>query len=222
MLSIIRARWVLPITSPAIEYGAIAIDSDRIAAVDSFTGLRQKFPEAKVNDLGEAVILPGFINAHSHLELTAFRGRLEEPHFHPWISSLVRLKNERLVADDLIASTQLGCIEAIRAGITTLADTSEAGTPVPALIESGLRGVIFQECFGPRPEQAEASLDELKAKLEGHSESLARAGGDALARVLIGISPHAPYTVSDRLYRLATRFALDNKLEIAIHTAESS
>jgi cytosine/adenosine deaminase-related metal-dependent hydrolase len=222
MISIIRARWVLPITSPAIEYGAVAIDSDRIVAVDSFTGVQQKFPEARVDDLGEVVLLPGFVNAHTHLELTAFRGRLEEPNFQPWISSLVRLKNERLDADDLIASTQLGCIEAIRAGITTLADTSEAGTPVSALIESGQRGVIFQECFGPGAEQAEASLDQLKTRLEAHSESLARAGGDAQARVRIGISPHAPYTVSDRLYRLAARFALDNRLEIAIHTAESA
>jgi cytosine/adenosine deaminase-related metal-dependent hydrolase len=222
MISIITARWVLPITSPPIEYGAVAIESDSIVAAGSFTEVRGKFPEAPIKDLGDAAILPGLVNVHTHLELTAFRGRLEEPHFQRWISQLVRLKAERLVADDLIASAQLGCIEAIRSGITTLADTSDASAPMAALIESGLRGVIFQECFGPKPEQAAASVDELKAKLDAHAERLARAGGEARARLSVGISPHAPYSVAQTLYQLTTRFALDHKLDVAIHTAESA
>lgn len=220
MVSIIKARWVLPITSPAIEFGAVAVAADQIAGVGSFVDLQREFPEAGVTDLGEAAIMPGLVNVHSHLELTVFRGRLEEPRFQPWISELVRLKNERLAADDLIASAQLGCLEAIRAGITTLADTTESGTPLPALIESGQRGVVFQECFGPEPEQAQAGLDRVRTKLDALSDSLARAGGEA--RLRVGLSPHAPYTVSDRLYRLAARFALANRLDLAIHTAESA
>jgi cytosine/adenosine deaminase-related metal-dependent hydrolase len=222
MTSIITARWVLPITSPPIEYGAVAIESDRVAAAGSFTDVRRKFPDAPVKDLGGAAILPGLVNIHTHLELTAFRGRLEEPRFQPWISQLVRLKYERLDADDLIASAQLGCIEAIRSGITTLADTSEASAPMAALIESGQRGVVFQECFGPKPEHAQNSLDELKAKLEAHDQRLASAGSEARARLSIGISPHAPYSVGQTLYQLATRFALDHELDVAIHTAESA
>jgi len=222
MISIYRGRWVLPITSPAIEHGAVAIDSHRIVSVGSFTEVRREFPEAIVRDLGEVALLPGLVNVHTHLELTAFRGRLEEPQFQRWIASLVRLKAERLVADELMASALLGCLEAIRAGITTLADTSDASAPLAALLESGQRGVIFQECFGPMPEQAEASLAELKAKLEQHTAQLARADGAAAARLSVGISPHAPYSVSDRLYRLAARLALDQKLDLAIHTAESA
>jgi cytosine/adenosine deaminase-related metal-dependent hydrolase len=222
MTSIITARWVLPITSPPIEYGAVAIESDRIAATGPFTEVHGKFPDAPVKDLGGAAILPGLVNVHTHLELTAFRGRLEEPRFQTWISQLVRLKAERLGADDLIASAQLGCIEAIRSGITTLADTSDASAPMAALIESGQRGVVFQECFGPKPEQAEASLGELKAKLEAHDQRLAQAGSEARARLSIGISPHAPYSVAQTLYQLATRFALDHELDVAIHTAEST
>ncbi|MBO0720017.1 MAG: amidohydrolase family protein [Blastocatellia bacterium] len=222
MISILSARWVLPITSPAIEHGAVAIDSNRIAAVGSFTEVRGEYPEAKVTELGEAALLPGLVNVHSHLELTVFRGRLEEPHFQRWISGLVRLKSERLVADDLLASARLGCIEAIRAGVTTLADTSDASAPLAALSESGQRGVIFQECFGPMPEQAESSLAGLQVKLEDYTDKLARAVGDAGSRLKVGISPHAPYSVSERLYRLATRFALEHELEMAIHTAESA
>jgi cytosine/adenosine deaminase-related metal-dependent hydrolase len=222
MTSIITARWMLPITSPPIEYGAVAIESDRIAAAGSFTEVRRKFPDAPVKDLGEAAILPGLVNVHTHLELTAFRGRLEEPRFQRWIFELVLLKAGRLAAADLIASAQLGCIEAIRSGITTLADTSDASAPMAALIESGQRGVVFQECFGPKPEQAQESLDQLKAKLEAHDRSLARAGSEARARLSVGISPHAPYSVAQTLYQLATRFALDHKLDVAIHAAEST
>jgi cytosine/adenosine deaminase-related metal-dependent hydrolase len=222
MTSIITARWMLPIISPPIEYGAVAIESDRIAAAGSFTEVRPKFPDAHVKDLGDAAILPGLVNVHTHLELTAFRGRLEEPRFQRWISELVRLKAERLVADDLIASAQLGCIEAIRSGITTLADTSDASAPMAALIESGQRGVVFQECFGLKPEQAQESLGQLKAKLDDHDQRLARAGSEARARLSVGISPHAPYSVAHTLYQLATRFALDHELDVAIHTAESA
>jgi cytosine/adenosine deaminase-related metal-dependent hydrolase len=222
MISIITSRWILPITSPPIENGAVAIESDRIAAAGSFTEVRRKFPEAPLKDLGGVAIMPGLVNVHTHLELTAFRGRLEEPRFQRWISELVRLKAERLAADDLIASAQLGCIEAIRSGITTLADTSDASAPMAALIESGQRGLVFQECFGPKPEQAQDSLGQLKAKLEAHDQRLARAVSEARARLSIGISPHAPYSVAQTLYQLATRFALDHKLDVAIHTAEST
>ncbi|MCI0336066.1 MAG: amidohydrolase family protein [Acidobacteria bacterium] len=222
MPSILTARWVLPITSPMINFGAIAIESERLVAIGSLPDVCSSFPEAPVNDLGEAVILPGFINIHTHLELTAFRGRLEGPHFQNWIAQLVRLKSERLTKDDLLASARLGCVETIKAGITTLADTSDADAPLPALIESGQRGVVFQECFGPKSEQAENSLDELMAKIEAHTEALARAGREAQSRLSLGISPHAPYSVSARLYQLAARFALDRKLDIAIHTAESA
>jgi 5-methylthioadenosine/S-adenosylhomocysteine deaminase len=222
MPSIFTAHFVLPVTAPPINWGAVAVESDRIVAVGTMAELGRRFPHAPVEDLGRAVILPGLINVHSHLELTAFRGRLEEPHFQSWIAQLIRLKAERLSPDDLLASARLGCIEAIRAGITTTADTSDSSSPLEALVESGQRGVIFQECFGPGVAEAEKSLDELKAKLDAHADRLARAGVNASTRLRVGISPHAPYSVSARLYELAARFALEQKLDVAIHAAESA
>jgi 5-methylthioadenosine/S-adenosylhomocysteine deaminase len=221
MISILTARWVLPITSPPVERGAVAIESDRILAVAALTEIRKQFPQASIEDLGEAAILPGLINVHSHLELTGFRSRLEEPRFQRWIVELIRLKAERLTAEDLLACARLGCLESIKAGVTTLADTSDANAPLQALIESGQRGVVFQECFGPGDDQAESSLDGLKLKLDLHRERLVRADKEAQARLRLGISPHAPYSVSAKLYQMTTRFALDRKLDVAIHAAES-
>jgi cytosine/adenosine deaminase-related metal-dependent hydrolase len=221
MPTIFKARWVLPITASPIKEGAIAIESDRIVAIGAAFEIQTRFSEASIIDLGRSVILPGLVNVHSHLELTAFRGRLEEPHFQSWIAEVTRLKSQ-YNQDDFLAGARLGCIETIRAGITTLADTCDTSAPLAALIESGQRAIIFQECFGPQREQAQSSIDSLKFKLDAHAARLHEAGSQAQSRVRYGISPHAPYTVSAELYRNATRLALDDQLDIAIHAAESA
>lgn len=221
MKSIYTSSWVLPISSPPIRGGAVVIEADRVVAVGAFSHVQPQFPDSRVVDLGEAAILPGLINIHSHLELTAFRGRLEESHFQSWIAQLIRLRSERMSEHDLIAAARLGCLEAIKSGVTTLADTSSVSAPLIALIESGLRGVVFQECFGPHAAQAENSLDELKARLDSHLQRLSESGGEVQRRLRIGLSPHAPYSVSARLYEMTARFALDQRFDVAIHTAES-
>ena len=144
MSTIFTARWVLPITSPPISHGAAVVEADRISAIGPLSTLRQRFPKAIVKDLGEAALLPGLVNTHSHLELTAFRGRLDEATFQTWIARLVRLKSERLTGEDLLVSARLGCLEALRAGITTTADTSDASAPLAALVESGQPGAGWQ------------------------------------------------------------------------------
>lgn len=219
MITIFTAHWLLPITAPPLANGAVAVQSDQILAIGSLPELQAQFPDASLRDFGEAAILPGFVNVHSHLELTAFRGRLEEPHFQRWIAKLVQLKNERLTSEDLLASARLGCLEAIRAGVTTVGDTAEATATLEALIESGLRGVVFQECFGPSVEQAEASVQAIERKLYDLHEHIHDVG--AAERVRLGVSPHAPYTVSDRLFAAVAELSFEMAMDIAIHTAES-
>ncbi len=219
MTTIFTADWVLPISSSPIANGAVAVHADQILAVGSLAELRVQFPDAAWRDFGVAALLPGLVNVHSHLELTALRGRLEEPHFQPWIANLVQLKSERLSGDDLLTSARLGCLEAIRAGVTTLGDTADATATLNALIESGLRGVVFQECFGPRVEQAAASVQAIERKLYDLREQIFAVG--AQERVRLGVSPHAPYSVSDRLFVQVVDLSFELSLDIAIHTAES-
>ncbi|QQS45865.1 MAG: amidohydrolase family protein [Acidobacteriota bacterium] len=217
---IYAANWVLPVTAPPVPRGAVAIDRGLILDVGSRDELVRRYPRSELVDLGPSVLLPGLINVHSHLELTAFRGRLEEAHFQTWIRQLIQLKSERLRPDDLLAAARLGCCEAIRAGITTTADTSDADGPLEALIESGMRGIVFQETFGPDESQAGAALETLERRLDLHHERISKA--DAAARLGIGVSPHAPYSVSAGLFRMTARLAVERGLGMAIHTAESA
>jgi cytosine/adenosine deaminase-related metal-dependent hydrolase len=217
MTKIYSARWVLPAASEAIEGGAVAVAGTRIVGVGSRAELTGRFNEADVEDFGEAVITPGFVNCHSHLELTAMRGFLEpeEGDFFAWLRKVTVSRNERMSAEDLYVSAAWGAVEAARAGVTTLGDASDAGvTTMRALDDVGLRATVFQEAFGPDEREARTQLDKARAKTDALRGSETRL-------VTLGLSPHSPYTVAPLLLEMLARFAAEERLPLMIHAAES-
>lgn len=213
---IYSARWLLPIISPVVADGAVAVDESSIVAVGPRAEIVSRFPDSHVEDFGEAAILPGLVNAHSHLELTVMRGYLEreESDFFAWLRKLT-LARLAMTGEDLLVSATCGAIEAARAGVTCLGDASSAGAQaMKALQAIGLRGIIYQESFGPDPKMA----DENVAKLREQILEL-RSFEDQLVRV--GVSPHAPYTVSGPQLELISRLALDEQIPLMMHAAES-
>jgi cytosine/adenosine deaminase-related metal-dependent hydrolase len=205
------ARWILPITAAPIEDGVVACED----GVIRFVGRIEDAPPGDDFELGDTVLLPGLINAHTHLELTAMRGFLEGLAFEEWIDTLRRARTAVLDDDALLDSARLGVIEGVEHGVTTFADTSASGLPARAMRECGVRGVMFQEVFGPDPAMCGESLSELDRRVQA-----LRAEETDLVR--IGVSPHAPYTVSDDLYRAVAAYAVSNSLPIAMHISESS
>jgi len=218
MTKIYAARWIVPISSAVIEDGAVAVDARHIVAVGSKQSLSHQYPEAKIDDFGHAAIIPGLVNCHSHLELTAMRGYLEdvEHEFFSWLRKLTVARMTQMTSDDLYVSAMCGVLENARAGITCVGDASSAGmTSMAAVIDGGLRGNIYQEVFGPDASAAAdsfAGLQEKLTELRSSESKLVRAS----------VSPHAPYTVSRPLLELVSEYAVSERLPLMIHAAESA
>ncbi|HMG35635.1 MAG TPA: amidohydrolase family protein [Blastocatellia bacterium] len=208
------AEWILPISSPPIRNGIVLVQGHRILFAGESSGAPPELAESELIEFGTAALLPGFVNSHAHLELTVMRGYLEDLAFRNWINKLTRAKYDLLSPEALNVSAMLGAAEAIRAGITTVADTGDSVSAFDALLASGLRGIAYREVFGPDPMTANLSLADLSAKV-------VEMRGRATTLVSVGVSPHAPYTVSKELFQLVCEYARRENLDVCIHTAES-
>jgi 5-methylthioadenosine/S-adenosylhomocysteine deaminase len=192
----VSADWVLPVDGPPIEGGLVRYENGAIVEV---TRGRAK------NHHADAAILPGFVNAHSHLEYAMYAGFGDGQAFGPWIGTHVERKS-RLEREDMVAIARLGVLESLRAGIATTADYSFSGAAATAASDLGLRAIVYLEVFAIDPAQAERQFGEKRAAIE-ESEL-----------VRIGVSPHAPYSCSLDTYR----WCLSLGIPVGTHLAESA
>jgi 5-methylthioadenosine/S-adenosylhomocysteine deaminase len=218
MTTIYSARWVVPVTAAPIENGAVAVEGQRIAGVGPRAEIVARFTGFKEESLGDAIILPGLVNLHTHLELTAMRGYLEneEADFFAWLRKLTVARLELMTPDDIRVAATWGACEAVRAGVTCVGDASDSALmSMQALSDVGLRGVVYQESFGPDARLARENVEKLKMKVQE-----LRAVESELVRV--GVSPHAPYTVCGPQLELIAEFARAEQLPLMMHAAESA
>lgn len=208
------ADWVLPVSSPPIRGGAVLVDNGRIAWVGPQSETGNLPSELRQEQLGATVLMPGLVNAHTHLELTTLRGFLEGFEFKNWLRTLHAARSEVLTRDDLLHAARLGIAEGLQHGITTMADTSESAVPIHAMNELGVRGIVYVEVFGPDNEQCRAAIAQLR-------ERVLELRQNETPLVRVGISPHAPYTVSASLFRATAQLAQKENLPLAVHIAES-
>lgn len=199
-MDLLSADWVLPVEGPPIAQGAVALEHGRIAAVGTIAelGRGRHFPEA--------AIVPGFVNAHSHLEYAVYAGFGDGLPFGPWL--LTHMERKALLdVPAMEAIARAGAAECLRSGITTVADASYSGAAVTACAELGLRAIVYLEVFGATAEQLETRF----------RENLDRVRSSLSDRVRLGVSPHAPYSCGPDLYTAC----LDLGLPVATHLAES-
>lgn len=225
----LRAEWALPVDAPPIQHAAVLIGADgRIASVGADRDVPVP-PGADLEDLGSAILIPGFVNTHTHLELTGFEehapGLLRPPGglamtaeseplpFREWILNIRAIKARRS-PEEFLEAARRGVLDCWSAGITTIADTGDSGSVIQALAELGGSGICYHEVFGPDPAQGPESLAGLEA-------AVGRLLPFATGRVRLGVSPHAPYTVSGPLYAAVAAWAHARGLPVAVHVAES-
>jgi cytosine/adenosine deaminase-related metal-dependent hydrolase len=215
-----RAAWVLPISAPPIRGGWVAVDGGVIAGV----GGPQDDPgqagqgAAGCLDLGEAVIMPALVNAHTHLELSWLRGRIRPASsFLGWVSSMMR---ERLQSADgrddeyVRAAMALALDEMKASGTALVGDISNSLAHLDVLGASGLEGIVFHEVLKFRAADAEAFVGESRRRIEE-----AGTGG----RWRLALAPHAPYSVAPSVYQaLAEARPRLREARMSVHVSESA
>jgi cytosine/adenosine deaminase-related metal-dependent hydrolase len=202
------ARVVFPVDRPPIEHGVVTIDGERIVSVG------REAAAGEVLDLGPVALLPGLVNAHTHLEFSDLAWPLGEPGMRlaDWIRLVIA---ERGRGDRNVAGATLdGLAESIGCGVTTLADISTGGTEVGQACQSYAvpDWMEFLEVIGFSRARAESTYAAVVERLDALS---------ARFKTRVEISPHAPYTVSPALFQRLVGLARERGLLVATHLAET-
>jgi aminodeoxyfutalosine deaminase len=202
---ILKAQGVFPGDGTALKDAAVEIEHGRIAAIHDR-------PVRGAVDLGPVAILPGLVNAHTHLEFSHLEQPLGPPHpFAAWIRSVVSERRGRTTRTP--DSIHRGLDESANAGsawIGEIATTDE--WPAPRL-QTGPGSVVFRELLGLHEDTVDSQLEiasrHLQASRDGNSQTIA------------GLSPHAPYSVHPRLLNGCVALAKEYAAPTAIHVAET-
>jgi cytosine/adenosine deaminase-related metal-dependent hydrolase len=208
-----RVAWLLPISQPPIRDAWLRTDRGRIVA---FGHTRPgDFTAEDEVDLGEVAVLPGLVNAHTHLELSWMRGRISEAdNFGDWIRRIIELKNEAANhADTVSAAIDRAIAEARSCGTALVGDVSNTLATSLPLHAHGMAAVVFHELLGFRSEDAATLLGAASARLDSAPPS------HLLRHTL---APHAPYSVSPALFGLIrARLERDPFARTTVHLGES-
>ena len=202
----LTARWVFPVDVPPLERGVVTIAGDRIAAVEPHGTRTADY------DLGNAAILPGLVNAHTHLDLSGARGRCPPtPQFTDWLRAVIRHRRNQ-TPEKTQADIRCGLAESLNYGTILLGDIAAEGASWNLLADAPLRSVIFYEMLGLPLERVKEVGSASEAWICSHS---------ARKNCRPAVSPHAPYSTHVSLFYGAGKLAAAYKLRLATHLAET-
>lgn len=199
----LRARYVFPGDGAPIENAVIVIESGRISEVHSR-------PDSTAVDLGNVAVIPGFINAHTHLEFSDLQEPLTPPlPFHDWIRAVVAHRRGRIEPTREIVAW--GMQESIESGTTTIGEIATEDADEMSISPNPATMVCFRELIGFPSGQIESQLEVARRHLSREAQS----------RFIRGISPHAPYSVHPDLFRRLVGLAAEFQAPVAMHLAET-
>ena len=206
-MPVLRCRWLLPIDRPPIEHGWIEIERDRIV------GLGRGRPPSVGQDLGDVVLLPGLVNAHTHLELSWLSGKVPPADTMPdWVRGLLRERSSRADPHDevIVEAAGRAMSEARATGTVLVGDVSNTLITMPLLERAGLEGVVFHELLGFNARDGAKRVGDAWARVDAMPKS---------EGVVASIVPHAPYSVSPDLFRAIA--ANRRAGPLSVHVGES-
>ena len=210
---LLLARYVLPVSAPHIEDGAVLVQADRIMAVGTAAELTASYPDEPRMDFGMAVLMPGLVDTHSHLEYSAFRGLIQDVPYADW-KILLTEKEQRFDDQDWLDSALLGALETVRAGITTVADITATGASLKAAKAVGLRGTFYREVGTMEKKEVPRILEQAYSDIEDW-KALSEPGYHR-----IGIAPEALYKCNPLVFTEISDYAMDGT-PVACHMAGS-
>jgi 5-methylthioadenosine/S-adenosylhomocysteine deaminase len=198
--------------------GALAIQGDTILAVGSGAELKAEYQAAQVVDCGGKILMPGLVNAHTHVPMTLLRGLADDLRLDVWLLGYMMPVEREFVSPDFVRlGTLLGCAEMIRSGITCFADMYYLEEDVAkATTEAGMRALCGQTVLKfPSPDA------------QAYEESLAMAR-DFITRwkghplIIPTVAPHAPYTCTDEILRASAELAVEFDVPLHTHLSETA
>ena len=200
MAEVVRwwAPWALPVSAPPAPNVLVTVDGGRIVELVARVS-RERARELGAQLHDGCVLAPGFVNAHAHLEYAAYDALVDGLSFAEWIGDHIHRKR-RLSPEQMRAGAEYGAAVAVHAGITTVGDASFSGDAAHAMDAMGLRGRVYLELFGG------LDADAARASLRGALDRLTDLPSSSL--LAHGLSPHAPYTVGEPLYRAVAEHGL--------------
>lgn len=194
-----------------LKDAAITCLDSQIINVEKFNP-KSVASQENICDLRELTAIPGLINAHTHLEYTDFLGQIDNTNdFIKWIKQIIILKN-KTTYEQFIESSKKGIDLCVKSGTTTVVDIASTDASIEPLMNAPIRKFICPEIISLDPKNAENIFNNFLKRIEKIKK-------DDL--IQIGLSPHAPYTVSPDLYKLCTQYARDNKTLLTTHLCET-
>jgi cytosine/adenosine deaminase-related metal-dependent hydrolase len=205
-------------TTPPLAAGAVVLDaSGRVLDVGDSSALRGRFPSLRFEQHA-AVLMPGLVNAHTHLELSALRGAAPGGKgFVPWLDGMMRVRAERKPEQDSEA-IESAVSELLAFGVAAVGEVCNHLSSVEMLAAVPIAACVFHEIFGMRKEVAEVTL--------GLADQELAAYPDFPARLHYAVAPHTPYSlhpdVLQEIVRRARAAGTRTSLHLAEHAAERS
>ena len=189
-----------------VDDGALVIGHGRILAIGKASVMGKKYPGHRVVRLEAAVIMPGLVNSHAHLELPLLLDDIRAQNYADWVLNLLKIKI-RITRSDYVAAARTNITSLLRSGTTTVAEISTHGVTPPLLAKSGLRAIVFQEIISMAQDRQALVLPRLQS---------------ASSLIRYGYSPHSPHTVSEFTLREIRRVAARKTIPLCMHVAETN